>query len=298
MLNAEQSRNFDRCQRLSVYLNANTLVYSTYNPFKRGVNGFNTNFSLFKDYATQKNTDGTSITTIQKELKNKIGMNVADVCSTATAYAEEQGNLKLAAAMRYRKTDVLKCKDPDVYGLVLGIVNALQPLMSDEQFAEFGITQGMLGSVMDDATTFSNNLGTASVADSNSSIANQKINDVIKLLDRNVKQLDRLISKFAATHPDFVAGYYINAALENPGTRHTSIEGTVTIAATGQPVRDANVAIIGTNKDAITDLLGNFAIVRMYGGDYEVAVSVPGIAIKTLTVRVQQGKTAKLNIAL
>ena len=298
MLNEMQSRNYNRCQKLFMYLTDHTTVFSTYTPFNKEKQTFDLNFDMFKDYISQKHTDGTTVTSIQKELKSKIGLQVANICATATVYAEQYNNPTLAAQVCYTKSDIIKLKDADVYTLVQSMVNALFPYLTDTHFMEYDITQEMLDAAMTNATAFRNNIGKGTVIDNGGSIANQKINEVIKQLDKNVKTFDRLINRFAATHPDFVAGYRINATLESASTRRTGIEGTITDAASGKTIANALVVVVGKNKEAVTDGMGNYAIISMYGGEYEIAVSATGFTGKTVQVRVMQGKTIKVNIKL
>ena len=298
MLNEAQSRNYSRCQKLHLYLGDNQPIYSTYVPFNKEAQSFASNFSLFQEYTTKKKTNGTVITLEQKELKNRLGTQVGDICAMATVYAEQYNNPTLAAAVAITKSTVMAHKDPDVYGLVQGVVNTLQPLLTDVHFMDFDITATMLDALMDDAATFRDNINKGSVIGAGGSIANQKINEVIKLLDKNVKTFDRLINKFSAAHPEFVAGYRINATLENPPARYTGIEGAVTSEATGAPVANALVSVKKRDKETTTGGDGSFSIVSMYGGDCEIVVSAAGFATKTITVHIPRGKIIKLPVTL
>ena len=298
MLNEVQTRNYDRCQKLHLYLNENQTVYNTYIPFSKEAQNFSLNFSLFQQLTIKKNTNGSEITLEQKELKNKIALQVSDICATATVYAEQYDNPKLAAAMGICKSDITTQKDPDVYGMVIDVVNALQPLLSDAHFMEFDITAAMLSDLMTDVTTFRDNIKKNSVVENGGSVANQKINEVIKMLDKNVKTFDRLISKFSTTNPDFVAGYRINAALENAPVRNTGIEGVVTDEATGKPIAGALVTVPKRDKLTTTDKGGHYSIISMYAGMYKMEVSAPGFAIKLVDVRVLRGKVATMYFAL
>ena len=54
----------------------------------------------------------------------------------------------------------------------------------------------------------------------------------------------------------------------------------------------------GTSKEAVSDALGNYAIIGMHGGKYEITVSASGYTAVTATVQVERSKTARLNAAL
>lgn len=298
MLNDVQSRSYERSQKLHLYLNENGPVYSSYVPFNKEVQNFTFNFNSYREFTIKKNTNGAGLTQEQKELKNRIAVQAGDICATAAVYAEQYNHPMLAAAMRITKSTVLAQKDPDVYGLVQDVVNALQPHFSDPHFLEFDITASALGDLMNDATIFRDNIKKSSVVENGGSLANQKINEIIKLLDKNVKTFDRLINKFSAAHPDFVAGYRINAALENAPVRNTGVEGIITGATTGKPVAGALVSIPQRRKQAMTDKDGKYSIISMYAGAYEMEITAPGFDTKTIAVQVNRGKVAPMNIAL
>jgi hypothetical protein len=298
MLNEVQTRNYSRYQQLLGYLAANTSVYSSYIPFNREAQSFTTNFNLLKNFVPQKDVNGISTAYQQKELKNKITLQVVNICDMATAYAEQYNDEKLAAAVSYSKSEVLSFKDSELYELVSNIINVLQPMLTDVHFMEYDITEEMLEKVMADVITFSDNLDTTSIMESRYAVANQKIYEITQLLDKNVQQFDRLINKFAFTHPEFVAGYHINAAPESPISCHTGIAGTVTCEADGTPVSNTIVSVASKKKEVFTDGMGKFAIFNMYGCECEMTVAASGFASKKTMVRVSCGIPAKVDKAI
>jgi len=297
MLNEVQTRNYNRYQKLHLYLTEHGSVYNSYIPFSREVQSFTTHFKLFRSFVLQDGVNGIHITNSQRELKNKIALQVANICDMATAYAEQYNDEQLAAAVGFSRSDVLRFNDKEVYELVSSIINVLQPMLTDVYFMEYAITEEMLEKVMTDALTFSDNLEAAAVMHTRNSFTNEKIQEITRLLDKNVQQFDRLINKFASSHPEFVTGYHINSASENPVTYQAGIEGTIISEADGKPVSNAIVSV-ANKKEVITDNMGNFAIISLYGCDCEIAVAASGFVSKTAVIRVPRGRTVKLNIAL
>ena len=298
MLTLGQSREYNRCQRLHTYFSINSPVFNTYIPFSEEVENYNTNFTRFQSYVPNKGATGTGITTGQKDLKLKIGRAIADICEPACAYANKYNNSKLAADVCYKKSNIQRLKDGDILGIVIRIANALAPLASDTNFMKYQITSQMVTDIMTDATVFNNNIGKASMIDTDSNIANQNINDVIKSLKENIKTFDRLINKFAATHPDFVTGYKLNAVTDNTGVHHNGFEGTVTSAAAGEPIKDARISIEGKDKMTASDLLGYYELIKLRPGDYEVSFSAEGYTSKVVMLRIARGKMTKADITL
>ena len=297
MLTEVQTRNYSRYQKLHLYLTANSSVYSSYLPFNREAQSFITHFNLFKSFIPQSDANNISIVNNQNELKNKIALQVANICDMAIAYADQYNDEKLAAAVNFSKYDVLRFKDSDIYALVSSIINVLQPMLTDEQFLEYDINEEMLESVMTNAITFADHLEINSRINTGSSIASQTINELIQRLDRNIQQFDRLINKFASTHPEFVAGYHMNTSLENPIAYFTGIDGTL-ISEADDKLIPSSLLAIASKKGTLADAKGNFAIINICGCECEITVGASGLTSKKTVVRIPNGKTAEVNIAL
>ncbi len=77
------------------------------------------------------------------------------------------------------------------------------------------------------------------------------------------------------------------------------IAGKITDAATGEPLIGANIIIMGTSLGAATDFDGNFFIINIPPGKYEVKASSIGYnAIVMQNVKVSVDQTTKLNFEL
>ena len=298
MLTQAQSREYNRCQKLYNFFAINSIIINTYVPFAEEVTSFNTNFNRFQGFVPGKGASGTGITASQKELRLKISLAIANICDTACAYAAKYNNTNLASEVCFTKSDIQRLKDGDILGVVIRIANALSPLMQDADFLKYELTQQMLTDVMADATTFNSNIGKAGLIDSGSSIANKNLNEGIKLLRNNIKQFDRLINKFADTHPDFIEGYKMNSVADNTGTHHSGIAGTIKNAATGEPIKEARIQVDGSDKMTASDLVGYYELMKLRAGDYEVNFSAAGYTSKTMVLRVARGKTTKVDITL
>ncbi|MFB3055842.1 MAG: carboxypeptidase-like regulatory domain-containing protein, partial [Ignavibacteriaceae bacterium] len=77
------------------------------------------------------------------------------------------------------------------------------------------------------------------------------------------------------------------------------ISGKIIDTSNGEPLIGANVIILGTNLGAATDFDGNFFIINIPPGKYEVKASIIGynsVLIQNVTVSVDQ--TTKLNFEL
>jgi 5-hydroxyisourate hydrolase-like protein (transthyretin family) len=305
MLSKVQSREFSRFKKLADFFEKNETIIAAYDPFAEEVDSFTTNFTFFQDNIPDKGGFPTGITAGQRELKAKIGGQVAAICTPACSYAIKYNNPKLQAEMCHSKSDITSLKDADVLGTVLGISKAITPLLQDAGFIKYKITQGMLTAAEADATTFNGNIGKADLEDNGNTIANKNINEAISLLRANIRQLNRLINWFAAAHPGFVAGYKINSAVDNTGVHHSGIEGIILSDAAGKPIKDARIDMKDLrssakpqDKRALSNITGNYELVKMRAGEYEVTFSAAGYTAKTMTMRIEQGKIKKVDVML
>ncbi|MEO2222775.1 carboxypeptidase-like regulatory domain-containing protein [Priestia megaterium] len=92
----------------------------------------------------------------------------------------------------------------------------------------------------------------------------------------------------------------LNAALQpNPAT----IQGRVTDAQTGNPIRGAGVVTVISGSGIIvasakTDLNGNYIISGLAPGSYDVVISADNFAAQTSTVNLLPNETEIVNTAL
>ena len=76
------------------------------------------------------------------------------------------------------------------------------------------------------------------------------------------------------------------------------VTGTVTNARTGDPVETAQVYIPGTRIGTLTDQNGNFTLIVVPAGEYEVRVEIIGYRTESEVVSVGAGETQILEFAL
>ena len=77
-----------------------------------------------------------------------------------------------------------------------------------------------------------------------------------------------------------------------------TISGTVVDAANQQPLQDAQVSVVGTQRGAATDQRGRFTIPGVPAGSYTVRARRIGYAVGNQTVTVGSGATATISFAL
>ena len=77
------------------------------------------------------------------------------------------------------------------------------------------------------------------------------------------------------------------------------IAGTITDVETGDPLPGANVIVAGTALGAAADIKGNYSVLHVPPGIYDLEISMMGYAKTTVTtVRVRIDQTARVNVSL
>src|SRR5512144_1129725 len=77
-----------------------------------------------------------------------------------------------------------------------------------------------------------------------------------------------------------------------------SVAGRITDKVTQQPIQGAQVLILGTNLQAVTNQEGRYRIDRISAGAYQVQVRLIGYAFGQQAVTVAAGETLTLDVAL
>ena len=156
----------------------------------------------------------------------------------------------------------------------------------------------MLSEVTKMATDFNSRIGKAIIVNSDSTYASRAINEVLAAIRANVKQFGMLINFFEDEHPGFVSDYYIAAAINDAGIHHSGIAGIITNATTGAPVSNVIVIGEGKNKTAVTNLAGDYKLVKVRAGLRQFTFTCPGYESQTLTLKIFRGKIETCNISL
>jgi TonB-dependent starch-binding outer membrane protein SusC len=90
-----------------------------------------------------------------------------------------------------------------------------------------------------------------------------------------------------------IAAFAVDAAAQTTGT----ITGQV-VTQTGQPLANAQVQIVGTNRGTLTDARGMFQLVGVPAGTHQVRVSSIGHRAETRAVQLAAGGTERLEFQL
>ena len=297
VLTIEQSREYDRDLLLETMLNENKSVYDKFTPFKTEALLFLDNFSTFKTFIPVKKKKGKGIVVDKNTLKQSIATDASAICTTVTSYANSIANADLALAVRYRSSDITRLKNSEVVGIITSITDAVTPLLEVPGFQPYNITAEMLSSLTNKTAGYDGLVAGAGSADKASSIANGNINDVIKLIRGNIRQLSLLIGYFKDKNPEFCKAYYKAIEVDNSNIHHTGIRGIVT-GSNGPAIYQAIITGEGKKKVTKTDKLGAYELVKIKPGLRTFTFVAPGYEPQEMLIQLQRGKILDVNIGL
>ena len=292
MLTNYQLEEYRRFKTLKEWfaLPPNFAIYTTYAPFAAEVGTYTANFAILDALVPNKDVVTEGITADKLALKHQGANTLAVIMDKTRAYALHYNFAALAAQMQTNAGDIFQTNDEDYQAYFISITNSINTTaMPDPNYAQYGVAAGDITAVLAIATSFNTLIGQAKNLASTATAANTDINAAIKTLRTSITQFDLLIGHFLQTNTDFVIQYNINSAVDNSPIRHTGIEGIIRDGATTNPLSGVTVKLLGTNKSAITDLMGHYSIIRVKTGDYQVECSYPGRTTQTHVFHIRRG---------
>ncbi|MEP6467705.1 MAG: carboxypeptidase regulatory-like domain-containing protein [Parafilimonas sp.] len=294
MITQEQSREFTRCTKLQQFLDANQTVFESFEPFADEYTQFSANMVTFEGLIPDKNVNTKGITTDKSTLKQSVADALGAICRKTYSYALKQDDGELAAQVNTRADLIIRIKDSALLGYVITMGETITPLLTNTDYMKYGVTAAQLLAIKTDAIKFNNMIGKADVTGSTGTVANAAIDAIIDALRLNIKHFDLLIEEFETSNPGFVLGYHINSEVDNNGIRHNGIEGHVH-SKTGDAISGATIALQGTTKSTVTDLMGYYHLDRVRPDDYMVTCNANGFTVQSKVHHISRGRTDEID---
>jgi hypothetical protein len=298
MLNQIQNAELTRALRFKKFMNDNATIFNGYAPFKSAYDSFIVNTTTLETQATLKEASGKGITITKDGLKRKVSADLGEVLAITLEYAKAKKDDGMITLVKFPESYVYKLDDANVLPFITNLINKVftTALLTNADFVPYGITAAKITAIVADATSFDSKIGNADVVDASVSTANKNINDAIDDIHENITTMTNLVSHFKTANPNFIDGFYQNSQLIILGKRHTGIEGIAT--KDGIPQAGILVAIEGTNKMAVTDKDGHYAIIKTKPGNITIKTTKDGIVFSTKNIQINRGHIESLNFEL
>ena len=286
----------ERAHRLKLLFDKedNGPIVASFKPFAKEAGLFSTNVKGADDAAAGKEVK-PSPEDEKTELKHKVAKDLSAVCLTTKSYAMTYKNPTLAVAMNVPETDIFHLKDEDILPFFTAQNKLIAPLFWDENYADYEITPEVMSGIGETAAQFHNLIGQTGVNQSDYTVANTEVDGWLTAIALNVEHFDLLIVNLEGKYPQFAEAYRENARLGVGDVRHSGIEGVIAKKGTGAPVANAVVHFENTQKTAVSGLPGDYRLVEVRAGWYNLLVLVDGVEVVRVLHKVEQGKVEKMD---
>ena len=255
---------------------ANKTIIGTYIPFKKECDEYDVNFDLLKSIIPKKDYDtiigNTSTKTDTKEI---IAEDLETMAHQVLAYCTKESKIALAASFHFSQWDIIAIKQEEILPFVSRISKLLTPLLDDAKFMEYQVTSIMLDALMTKAESYNADLGTSETTTNEMGSVNVSINQVIRTMLAEQRQMRLLNAFFKKSNPEFYADLIKNTRPQYPATRATGIHGRV-LNKLGIGLPGLVVRIINTEFSATTDADGYYIIIKLPAGTYTLQTSNEG----------------------
>ncbi|NVO10502.1 MAG: carboxypeptidase regulatory-like domain-containing protein [Bacteroidales bacterium] len=226
------------------------------------------------------------------------------------SYANVTTNHELLESIQYSASDFKKARDIDVVG-ICNIILA-KATANAEAIVTYGVTAEMITALQDAIAAYSAMLAKPKTAKSQTKTATENLTKLFKEADELlVKRLDLDIELFKTSMPDFYSQYKTARIVVSTGGGATSVLGSVTDAASGEPLKGVTFTFVaesnGTMKVGAAEASkpvvkksadkGKFRT-SLPESSYRVTVEKIGFKKKEVVITVANGESTNLNIEL
>lgn len=272
-MKATQQVKLNMYRSIQQLCNDNTSIITTSTAFENAFKAFSIKVTNLINTATSEAKITRGIV-IDKDLTKKtLCQYTTDLAAIVFAYANNTKNNTLKQAVNYSNSDLLHMKP----NLLISTCNNIYTAANNNlaALASYNITAPILSILQTAIDNYSTAAPKPKTAKSLKATSTVNIKTLIKETDDILKnELDKLVVSFKYTNPDFVTAYKKTRTIIDPVTSTTQIKGTITNAATNNPVIAAKISITGTaSAEATTDKAGNFTIKPIAPGQYKITIT-------------------------
>ncbi len=304
-MEARQEAKLQMYRAVENYCDAHNDITSRNAAFATALNEFKQLIADINQVARLDDQRMTGITIDKNKSKQVLCERAADTASIISAYAatvgdntlREQINFSISALLKTRE-DVLPARCQNIHDAGAARLDAL---------AEYSVTQTTLDNLqtaIDDYSTAAPKLR-AAVSERKTATAN--LAALYKTTDELLTiRLDKLVTIFKATEPDFVRTYETTRRIIKPPTTPTQLKGIVSSKIDNAPVKNALITVAPVEFDednppftAITDASGAYLIKPIPIGDYKVTAKAMSFQnFSEESVRVKLGDISHFDIQM
>jgi hypothetical protein len=221
------------------------------------------------------------------------------------SFANVTNNAELLESVKYSASDMKKARATDAIGICNTVLAKAYAYAG--YIGTYGITADMIAELQAAIAAYSATLANPLVAKAQTKTATENLSRLYKEADDVLtKRLDLDIELFKTSKPEFYSQYNTARIVISTGGGATSVLGNVTMAGTGEPVKDVSFTFTAENKGlAATKPIvkksaekGNFRIASLPEDIYTVIVKKIGFKEQVFTVTVANGETTNIKVEI
>lgn len=298
------------------YLTANATLTTALPNYAGFFSTFQSSIISIQTYGEQQMFDKTGIAENKKALRETLVMLAADTSRKITAYAKFANNTVLMNEIKYTESDLKKLADTGLRDATQGVYDRAQTNLT--ALATYGITAATQTTYLNAINAFVASIPKPRLGITDKKQSTTQLANFFNVAEGALENIDTIIEIVKLTQPNFYNGYKSARKLVETGTGSLTVNGFITDASTGEPLKGVTVsfspdggslamkAVSSTNKTTKTDPLvvkktaekGGFNIKSLPEGTYQVSVKKNGYLEQIVTIEVTSGEKSEVKVQL
>lgn len=261
----------------------------------------------------QQKISKTGVTDNKNQLKETLVVLTADYARKLSVYAKFTNNLVLAQEVNFSESKVRKSADTAVKDYAQIVYDRAQPIVAS--LATYGITAATQTALLNAINAYNASIGKPAAGKAETTQLTKQLVTLFDTAENALANMDASVEIVRLSQPNFYNGYKNARKVVVTGVGSLSINGLVTDATTGEPLKGVTVSFAldggmtmakasrasSSTTTAITKKTaekGGLKIKSLPAGTYQVTLKKVGYADQIVTVNVNDGEMSDLNVGL
>ncbi len=205
-MNRQQQNRLDMFNTVHGYMVANAILWSNVPAFQEAVDDLQDDIAVINGLSGKQSTTTTGVTANKEQVRTAYEDMVSELADQVGAYASQKKIVAMEAKVDFTRVDLDKLDDDDL----ITIGDTVAQIIGENLtvLAPYLVTQTNLDELAAAKTQFESVKGTPRLAIATRAGQTTTLPEALNATSRLLKKrLDRLMSRFRRTQPEFFAGY-------------------------------------------------------------------------------------------